>query len=97
MPRPTSRLLLSALALVALVVLSSTHATALPHAATVRPAAGPQEAAPGLFARIWDILSSIWTTGSGLEPNGAGTSAGPGADPAAAGSGDIGSILDPNG
>jgi hypothetical protein len=96
MPRPTSRLF-PALTLIALALLSSTSATALPRAATARAAAESQEAAPGLFARVWDVLSSLWTTGSGLEPNGTGTNAGPGTDPDAAGAGDIGSVLEPNG
>ena len=96
MPRPTSRLL-PALTLIALAVLSSTSATALPQTVTVRAAAESQEAPPGLFARIWDRLSTIWMTGSGLEPNGAGTNAGPGTEPVAAGSSDIGSVLEPNG
>ena len=86
-----------ALALLALVFLSPTLATAFPQGAILSSAAERPEATPGLFSTIWDLFSAVWTIGSVLEPNGAGTNTGPGTDPNAAGSRDTGSGLDPNG
>jgi hypothetical protein len=94
MPRNSSRILLPALALIALTLLTPTRTTALPQGATLRSAAEHLETAPGLFAKLWDLLSAVWATGAILEPNGA--SAAPGTEPST-GSGDTGSGLDPNG
>ncbi len=90
MPRLPSRL---TLVLVALVFLSPTLATAFPQGADLRSASERPEAAPGLFSRIWGLLSAVWATGSVLEPDGA--SAASGTEPSDAT--DTGSILDPNG
>ena len=89
--------LLPALALLALTFLTPTLATAFPQGATLRSAAEHSSTAPGLFARLWDLLSAVWTTGSILEPNGSSSAAGPGSDPDAASVGDTGSGLEPNG
>jgi len=91
MSRLRSRLLVPALALVALALLIPAPATALPQGEAVHSAVERREAIPGGFSQLWSLLSALWAdTGSGLEPDG-----GPG--PAAASSGDNGSILDPDG
>lgn len=92
MPRSPSRLL-PALALVTLVLVSPTRATALPQSATLRSVAEHSEG-PGLISRLWDVLFAVWTTGSILDPDG--PNAG-GAEPIEANSGDTGSGLDPDG
>src|SRR5262245_8400429 len=99
MPRPPSRLLIPTLALFALLFLAPTLANAFPQDATLRSAAERAEDTPGLFAKLWGLLSAAWSNGSILEPNGTGSgaSSGPGSDPAEASSGDNGSILEPNG
>ena len=98
MPRTPTRPFLPTLTLIALVLLTPTLATALPQDATIRSAAERAEATPSLFAKLWDLLSAIWTNGSGLEPNGAnaGPSSQSGTDPDAP-SGDNGPGLDPDG
>ncbi len=96
MPRNLTRPLLPTLTLLALVLLTPTLATALPQGATIRSAAERAEATPGLFAKLWDLLSAVWATGSILEPDGASGAPEPGTDFGAA-IGDTGSILEPNG
>lgn len=95
MPRnPTRPLLL--LALLAFTLLTPTRAIAFPQGTALRSAAEHAEPAPlGLFARLWDLLSAVWTTGSILEPNGAGASTG--TEPNSASTGDTGSGLEPDG
>ncbi len=93
MSRHSTRLLLPTLALIALTLLTPTLATAFPQGATLRSAAERPDATPGLLDKLWDLLSAVWTTGSGLDPNGAAS----GIEPSAASTGDTGSILDPNG
>jgi hypothetical protein len=93
MPRSPSRLLLPAVALVALIFLSPSLSTAFPEDMALR-SAEHSDATPGLFAKLWGLLSAVWTTGSGLEPDGANAG---GTDPNAAGSDDTGSGLDPDG
>jgi len=95
MPRPPSRLLIPTLALIALLFLTPTLATAFPQGAPLRSAAERPVVAPGLFSQLWELLSAVWATGSGLEPNG-GTAA-PGAEPNSGTPGDNGSGLDPDG
>jgi hypothetical protein len=94
MPRSPSRLLIPAVALVALVFLSPSLATASPQDATLRSAAERS----GLFTKLWDLLSAVWANGSILDPNGTGPSAssGPGTEPNAP-TGDNGPGLDPDG
>ena len=93
MPRLPSRLLVPTVSLLALIILSPIHATALPQGGPMLSTAESPEA-PGLFSKIWSLLSVVWgETGSALEPNGtdSGTTSGSG------GAGDTGSGLDPNG
>ena len=99
MPRPPSRLLLPAVALVTLISLSPSLAAALPLGQPGLSADERAEGTPGLFAKLWELLSAVWANGSILDPNGTGSgaSSGPGSVPAEASSGDNGSILDPNG
>ena len=93
MPRRPKRLLVPALALIALAVLFPALTTAAPHQGeAVRAPAAHHEAGPSLFAQLRSLLAVLWETGSGLEPNGGK----PGA-PNATTSGDNGSILEPNG
>jgi len=98
MPRKPTCPLLPTLALVALVLLTPTLATALPQGATIRSAAERAEAIPSLLSKLWSLLSTVWANGSGLEPNGTGSdpSSGLGIEPDAA-TGDNGSILEPDG
>jgi hypothetical protein len=98
MPRRPSRLLVPALALIALVFLSPALATALPLGAepALRAAEHPQ-AGQGLFAKAWTLFSALWAeTGSVLEPDGAGASSG-GGTANAANTGGTGSVLEPDG
>ena len=93
MPRRLKRLLVPALALIALVVFFPALTTAAPHQGeAVRAPAERHEAAPSLFAQLRSLLGLLWETGSGLEPDGGK----PGA-PNATTSGDTGSGLEPNG
>ena len=94
MHRSTSRLLIPTLALLALVFLFPSLATALPQSPILRSAAERHEAALGLFSKLRDVLSAVWTNGSALEPDGA--NAGSGTEPNAA-IGDNGSALEPDG
>jgi len=96
MPRPPSRLLIPTLALIALLFLTPTLATAFPQGATLRSAAERPEAAPGLFSKLWELLSAIWANGAGLEPDGANVA--PGTEPNSSGTtGDNGAGLEPDG
>jgi hypothetical protein len=97
MSRHPIRLFLPALALLALILLTPTLATAFPQSATLRSDSGHSSTAPGLFDRLWDLLSAFWTTGSILEPNGISGAASPGSGTDAGSTGDTGSGLDPNG
>jgi hypothetical protein len=91
MSRLRSRLLVPALALVALAVLIPVPATALPQGEAVHSAVERREAIPGRFSQLWSLLSVLWSkTGSGLEPDG-------GPKPTATGSSDNGSGLEPDG
>jgi len=93
MPRRPKRLLVPALALIALVVLFPALTTAAPHQGeAVRAPAERHESAPSLFNQLRSLLSLLWENGSGLDPNGGK----PGA-PNATTSGDNGSILEPDG
>ena len=111
MPRLLSRLLVPALALIALGFLVPALAQALPLGGADLSAAERHEAAPGRLSQLWRLLSTLWDeTGSILDPNG-GTSSGAVSEPTAssresagstgaqptASSGDNGSILDPDG
>jgi hypothetical protein len=94
MPRFRSRFLVPALALIAFGFLFPALARALPLGDAVLSVTEHHEAAPGRLSQLWSLLSALWNeNGSILDPNG-GTSSG--AEPAA-GSGDNGSGLDPNG
>ena len=97
MPRHQKRLLIPILALLALVFLLPTLATAQPHHEEAVPAAAERPAAgPSFFSKIRSLLSVLWAeTGSGLDLNGTGTSSGSGTN--AAGTGDTGYGLEPNG
>lgn len=100
MPRPSSRLLVPTLALIALVLLFPALATALPQGEAILSAAERHETGPGLFSKLWGLLSVLWDeTGSVLEPDGGGSGGGSGAGPesGAASSGDNGSGLEPDG
>jgi hypothetical protein len=97
MSRHPTRLLLPTLALIAFTLLNPTLATAFPQDTTLRSAAEHSAAAPGLFSKLWGLLSAVWATGSILEPNGSGASAAPGTEPNGGSSGDTGSGLEPNG
>jgi hypothetical protein len=91
MPRHPKRLLLPTL--LALTLLPPTLATARPLRSEqgARPAAERSEAGPGLLAQLRDLLSVLWAeNGSGLEPNGTGTTS---SDT----TGDNGSGLEPDG
>jgi hypothetical protein len=91
MTRLRKRLLVPALALIALAFLFPALATALPQEGTVLSAAERQEATPGRLSQLWILLSALWAeNGSILEPN-------DGPKPTAGSSGDNGSGLDPNG
>jgi len=93
-----TRLLSSALALIALVLLLPALATAQTQREALRSPAERSAAASSLFAEFRSFLSILWAeTGSGLEPNGAGASSASGAEPNAATTGDNGSGLDPDG
>lgn len=98
MSRLLSRLLVPALALIAFISLTPTYAAALPLGTTFLSAAESPEAVPGLFSKLWGLLSAVWANGSALEPDGAnvGPSSGSGTDPDTA-TGDNGPGLDPNG
>ena len=95
MPRPPSRLLIPTLALIALLFLTPTLATAFPQGAPLRSAAERAEAAPGLVSKLWALLSAIWANGAGLEPNGA--NAAPGTAPNSGTTNETGPGLDPDG
>lgn len=95
MPRNPTRPLLPTITLSALVLLAPTLATAFPKNATLRSATELSAATPGLFAKLWDLLSAVWANGTGLEPNGA-TGPGSSTEPNA-GTGDTGPGLEPNG
>jgi hypothetical protein len=82
--------------LIALTLLTPTLATAFPEGATIRSTSERPEATPGLFAKLWDLLSAVWATGSILEPNGASAPSESGTEPNAD-TGDTGSGLDPDG
>jgi hypothetical protein len=98
MLRLPTRLLSPALALIVLVLLLPALATAQPQWEAVRSPAERNATASSLFAEIRSLLSILWAeTGSGLEPNGAGASSAPGAEPNATTTGDTGSGLEPNG
>ena len=96
MPRRPKHLSVSALALVTLVAL----AVALPALTAAAPRQSDSLSAPAerhetvftLFAHLRSLLSVLWQTGSGLDPDGGK----PGA-PQATTVGDTGSILDPDG
>jgi hypothetical protein len=91
MPRTLTRLLLPVL--LALILLPPARATARPlHTEqTARSAAEHAEAGHGLLAQLRGLLSVLWAeNGSGLEPNGTGTTS-------SGTNGDNGSILEPNG
>ena len=91
MPRNPTRPLLPTFTLIALFLLAPTLATAFPQDATLR-SAEHSAATPGLFARIWGLLSAVWENGSALEPDGAN------ADPSTDGAtGNNGPGLDPDG
>jgi len=93
MPRRPKCLLVSALVLIALVALLPALGTAAPHRGeAVLAPAERHESAPSLFAQLRSLLSLLWKTGSGLDPNGTH----PGA-PNATTSGDTGSGLEPDG
>lgn len=91
MPRLRSRLLVPALALIALIYLCPAVATALPQGEAGPLVAERQEATPGRLAYLWSFLSALWR-----EPKGA-PSPGLPTEPDAAGSGDNGSGLEPDG
>ena len=99
MPRHPKRLLIPILALLALVFLLPTLATAQPHHGEAVPVAAERPAAgPSFFSKIRSLLSVLWAeTGSGLDPNGTGTGPSSGSGTNAAGTGDNGSGLEPNG
>lgn len=93
MLRRPKRLLVPVLALIALVFLLPALATAAPHhSEAVLAPAERHASAPALFAQLRSLLSLLWKTGSGLDPNGTQ----PGA-PNATTSGDTGSGLEPDG
>jgi hypothetical protein len=99
MPRHSTRLLVPALALIALGFLVPTLATALPQGEAVLSAAERPEAAPGRLSQLWSLLSVLWSeNGSILEPNGAhaGPTSGSGTAPNES-TGDTGAGLEPNG
>jgi hypothetical protein len=93
MSRHPARPFLLALLLLTLGVLAPVQAIAQPRGALVASAVESSEAL-GLFSRLWDLLASFWTNGSGLDPDGANSAPGVPPDMAA---GDNGSGLDPNG
>jgi len=96
MSRLRSRLLVPALALIALGFLVPALAMALPQGEAVLSAIERPEAAPGRLSQLWRLLCALWSeNGSILGPNGA-TSSGAVTEPTAS-SGDNGSILDPDG
>jgi hypothetical protein len=97
MPRHLTHPRLPTLTLLALLLVAPTLATAHPLEKATRAAVEHSAAAPDFLSRLWDLLSAVWATGSGLDPNGSDVSSGPGTGPGAASSGDTGSILDPNG
>jgi len=101
MPRCSTRPLVPVLTLLALILLIPALATAQPHhGGAVLSAAESPGAGLSLVAKLRNRLSGLWAkTGSGLDPNGAGTSAssGPGTEPNPASPGDTGSGLDPDG
>ena len=99
MLRLRSRLLVPALALIALGFLFPALATALPQGEAGSLVAERQEVTPGRLSQLWNLLSALWAeTGSGLEPNGAPRpSSGSGTEPEAGSSGDTGPGLEPNG
>jgi hypothetical protein len=91
MTRLRSRLLVPALALIALAFLFPALAKALPKGETGPPAAERQEATPRRLSQLWSLLSALWAeTGSILEPNGE-------PKPTTGSSGDTGAGLEPNG
>jgi hypothetical protein len=80
-------------ALLVLTLLPPTLATARPLRTeqAARPAAERAEAGLGLIAQLRGLLSVLWAeTGSGLDPNGTGTTS-------SGTTGDTGSGLDPDG
>jgi len=85
------------LALLALTLLTPTLATAFPQNTIPGSAAERSSTDPGLFARLWDLLSAAWSPGSILDPNGSSGASSPGSDPDSGSIGDTGSGLDPNG
>jgi hypothetical protein len=89
MSRHPARPFLLALLLLTLGVLAPVQAVAQPQGVLVASAAESSEAL-GLFSRLWDLFSSIWANGPGLDPNGANSAPG-------AAAGDNGSGLEPNG
>ena len=91
MPRFRSRLLVPALALIALGFLFPALAQALPLGSTDLSAVERHEANPGRLSQFWSLLSALWAeTGSILKSDGNPKST-------AAGSGDTGSGLEPDG
>src|SRR6185436_2098825 len=98
MSRLRSRLLVPALALIALGFLVPALATALPQGEAVLSAAERPEATPGRLSQLWRLLSVLWSeNGSILAPNGShgGPTSGSGTAPTAS-TGDTGAGLEPN-
>ena len=94
MPRIPTRLL--TLPLLGLLILSPTFATAQPQGKAVLSASERPEAGPNFLSRLSSLLSTVWATGSILDPDGSGANSGPGTNPNVA-TGDTGSGLDPDG
>lgn len=91
MTRLRPRLLVPALALIALAFLFPALSMALPHGEAAPRARERAEAALGPLHQLWSLFSVLWAeSGSILEPDGQ-------PKPNAAGSGDSGSILEPDG
>jgi hypothetical protein len=99
MTRLRSRLLVPALALIALAFLFPALATALPQGEAILSVAERQEDSPGYLFQLWSLLSALWSeNGSILELNGAHAGPTPGSGTAPnASTGDTGAGLEPNG
>jgi hypothetical protein len=96
MPQLPKRLLVPTLALIALVLLLPTLATAQPQREALRSPAEHTAAVPSLFAEIRSFLSILWAeNGSVLEPDG--RSSAVGSETNTATTGDNGSVLEPDG
>ena len=93
MPRRPKRHLVPVLTLIALVVLFPALTTAAPQHGAAVPER--HEAAPSLLSKIRSLLSALWKTGSGRDPNGAKPDSSSGSDIVP--TGDTGSGLDPDG